>query len=249
MAKTIILKAPEMTIQKERPLKGSVDITPGMLCAIDGADVKPHAVAGGRASALFAVENDIVGDGIDTAYSTDGETVLLRSCSPGVEVNAFLKTGHTVAIGDLLESDGAGALQPFQAAVGSGVKASATVAGAAANGGLTFQAKVAGEAGNAIQVVLNDAAGAAALTVSGTLITITPITSGNTATAVAAQVAANAGAAALILAVAEGTGAGEPGVSTGIQLSGGQNAYPVARALEAKANATGANVRVKVEVL
>lgn len=249
MANTIILKAPEMTIQKERPLKASVDITPGMLCAYDGADVKPHSVAGGLASRLFATENDIVGGGIDTAYTVDGETVLLRACAPGVEVNALLKTGFTVAIGDLLESDGAGALQTFQAAAASGVKASATIAGAAANGGLTFTAKLAGEAGNAIRVVLADAAGAAALTVAGTLITITPITSGNTATDVAAQVAANAGAAALILATAEGTGAGEPGVSTGIYLTGGQNAHPMARALEAKANATGANVRVKVEVL
>lgn len=243
MANRIITKG--SPIYKERPLKASVDITPGMLCEYDGADVKPHTTAGGFSSPIFAVENEIIGDGIDTAYTDDGETVKLAFCQPGDEVNAFLETANNVAIGALLVSNGAGALQAF----GDGVKAEAEVDGAGANGGLTFQAKVPGVGGNLIRVVLNDAAGAAALTVSGTLITITPITSGNTATDVAAQVAANAAAAALILAIAEGTGAGEPGVSTGINLTGGAEPHPVARALAALNNTTGANARLKVEVL
>jgi hypothetical protein len=247
MPNTILLKGDPM--MKERPLKTSVDIKPGMLCEYDTTYVKPHATAGAFASPIFAVENAIIGDDIDTSYTDDGETVLLAFSEPGDEIYALLKTGNTILNNDLLESDGAGALQAFQTDGASGVKASAWVDGAAANGGLTFSAKVAGAAGNLIRVVLADAAGAAALTVSGTLITITPITSANTATDVAAQVAANAGAAALILATAEGTGAGEPGVSTGIYLTGGEDAHPVVRALEDKTNSSGSNVRIKVEVL
>lgn len=241
MANTIILRGDP--ILKERPLKTSVDITPGMLCEPSTSYVQPHATAGKRGPRWFAVERALDGSGIDDAYDTDGETVLLASCKPGDEVYAWLETGNNVAVGDMLVSNGAGALQ----AVGDGVKASAEVDGAAANGGLTFQAKQYGSAGNLIQVVLNDA-GTAGVTVSGTLITITPGSGANTATAVAAQVAANAGAAALILAIAEGTGAGEPGVSTGIQLSGGLDPEPVAMALEAVNNTSGSNARIKVEV-
>lgn len=109
MANTIILKGDPM--MKERPLKSSVDITPGMLCEYDTSYVKPHANAGQNASPIFAVENAIIGDDIDTAYTTDGEAVLLAFCEPGTEIYAFLATGNNVSIGDLLESDGAGALQ------------------------------------------------------------------------------------------------------------------------------------------
>ena len=114
MSKTIILKAPEMTIQKERPLKASSDITPGMLCEYDGADVKPHSTADGNCSPLFATENDITGGGIDTAYDTDGETVLLRYCAPGVEVNALIANSVNVsAVGTLLSSAGDGTLKVY----------------------------------------------------------------------------------------------------------------------------------------
>lgn len=132
MAKTIILKAPEMTIQKEAALKASVDITPGMLCAYDSDGVvKPHATAGGDCSPLFAVENDIIGGGIDTPYATDGENVLLRYCSPGVEVNALLANGENASFGSLLKSNGDGTLAVYTApsqAVNEGGSATYTIA-------------------------------------------------------------------------------------------------------------------------
>ncbi len=126
MPNRIILKG--SPIYKERPLKASVDITPGMLCDYDGADVKPHATAGGNASPIFAVENEIIGDDIDTAYTSDGETVKLAFCNPGAEVYAWLETGNNVSIGDLLESNGAGALQKHTAqAVNEGGAATYTI--------------------------------------------------------------------------------------------------------------------------
>lgn len=132
MANTIILKAPEMTVQKERPLKASVDITPGMLCEYDSTDVKPHATADGNCSPLFATENDIVGGGVDTDYSVDGETVLLRYCSPGVEVNALIANSINVtAVGTLLSSAGDGTLKVYTApsqAVNEGGAATYTIA-------------------------------------------------------------------------------------------------------------------------
>lgn len=131
MPNTIILKAPEMTIQKEYALKASVDITPGMLCELDSATtVKPHATAGGDCSPLFAVENDIIGGSIDTGYTVDGENVLLRYCAPGVEVNALLANGENASAGSLLKSDGTGALAVWTApsqAVAEGGSASYTI--------------------------------------------------------------------------------------------------------------------------
>lgn len=100
---------------EEYPLKASVDIMPGMLIEIDGADVKPHATAGGNAARLFAVENALIGDGIDVAYTEDGEAVLFAKCMPGNRVYALLKTGNNVAINDMLESGGVGNLQKHTA--------------------------------------------------------------------------------------------------------------------------------------
>lgn len=130
MAKTnpsrIILRgSPEYS---EAPLKASVDITPGMLIDYDAGDVKPHAVAGANASPLFAVENALIGDNIDVAYTEDGEAVLFARCQKGDQVYALLKTGNNVAIGAFLESGGAGNLQAHTApAIDEGGSAEVTV--------------------------------------------------------------------------------------------------------------------------
>lgn len=116
---------------EEYPLKASVDIMPGMLIEYDGADVKPHATAGGNASPLFAVENALIGDGIDVAYTEDGEAVLFAKCRPGDRVYALLKTGNNVAINDFLGSGGAGNLQKHtnaSQAVNEGGSATYTIA-------------------------------------------------------------------------------------------------------------------------
>lgn len=113
--KTILLGDP---IYREYPFEGLDNydagaIKPGHLVEITSAgEVQLHATAAGQASPRFAVELPArMGQGIDTAYDQDGETVLTAYCRPGDHVYAFLENGANVAIGALLESGGAGALQ------------------------------------------------------------------------------------------------------------------------------------------
>lgn len=105
--KTVILKGDP--IQKEANAVAAV-ITPGMLIERNGADVQPHALAGQNASPMFAVENAMIGDDIDHNYLV-GENVIFGFFRPGDEVYTLLANGQNAAAGDLLESDGAGALQ------------------------------------------------------------------------------------------------------------------------------------------
>ena len=107
----------------------------------------------------------------------------------------------------------------------SDTAATAIVDGAAdINGSLVFTANTVGPSGNDLIVTLNDA-GTAAVAVSGNTITITPATGSNTATAVIAQVVANAAAAQLITATSSGNGSTEPGVATALSLTGGSEAH------------------------
>ena len=87
--KTVILKASAGIIRKEAPLAASVDIKPGMLIerTSTGA-VKPHAGAAGVHNGLFAVENEVVGTGIDTLYETTDDTVLFVAAPRGTEIYA-----------------------------------------------------------------------------------------------------------------------------------------------------------------
>jgi len=114
--KKIILKGDP--IYKER-LRSTVSILPGMLLQVEtDGSVKPHATAGGNASAMFAIEQPIyLGHGIDDAYDTTGAAVEYAFCRPGDEVYALLYagTGGDVAIGDELMSDGAGGLKKYVA--------------------------------------------------------------------------------------------------------------------------------------
>ena len=115
MTNVILLKGDP--IPKEYALMSSVDITPGMLCEITTTGkIRPHATAGGNASPLFAQqafsnpERDI-----DDAYTADDEQVHALYCRRGDEIYALLATGNNVAIGALLESNGAGALRAYTA--------------------------------------------------------------------------------------------------------------------------------------
>jgi hypothetical protein len=129
MPNTIILRGDPM--RKERPLKASVDITPGMLCEYDTVYIKPHATDGGNASPIFAVENAIHGDGIDTDYSNDLDTVLFCVAERGDEIYALVATGNNVSNNALLCSNGDGALKIYTApsqAVNEGGSATYTIA-------------------------------------------------------------------------------------------------------------------------
>ena len=91
--------------------EASGTITPGMLLKIhtDGT-VRAHATAGGNATKMFALEDELQGNGIDDNYSS-GDKVQVMLGRPGDVVNALLKDDETVTIGEYLESDGEGRVQ------------------------------------------------------------------------------------------------------------------------------------------
>ena len=88
-------------------------ITPGHLIQLDSAGkVEVHGLAKGFNGANFAMEDELQGETIDTAYvATD--IVQMLTATPGDEINAILKDGETAVIGTSLESAGDGTLQAF----------------------------------------------------------------------------------------------------------------------------------------
>lgn len=111
MPQNILLKGDP--IRKERVAEAA--ITPGMLVEITATGtIQAHGDAGEDASPTFAVEQDFLGASITDAYAA-GDQVQYVYCRPGDEIYAWLSGNEDVAIGALLESDGAGALQAFTA--------------------------------------------------------------------------------------------------------------------------------------
>ena len=85
-------------------------INPGALLEITSAGkVQPHSTAGGTIQKMFALEDELQGRTIDTAFSAD-EPVQCWQTVSGEEVYAWLKNGQSVAIGDYLQSGGDGTL-------------------------------------------------------------------------------------------------------------------------------------------
>ena len=98
-------------IQNEALASG--EIKPGMLLERTSAaadTVKAHAQDGGFNSRMFAVEDDLQGNGIDDAYAT-GSRVLFKKVLPGHTVNARIKDGENIAKSDILVADGTGRLK------------------------------------------------------------------------------------------------------------------------------------------
>lgn len=97
-------------------------ITPGHLVALTSANkFQAHGSAGQNAAAIFAVEDDLQGREIGTAYST-GERVQANVGRPGDEVAALIEDGQTIAIGDYLESAGDGTLRKHVASSAGAVE-------------------------------------------------------------------------------------------------------------------------------
>ena len=96
-------------VRKEARASGA--IYPGsLLRRASATQFAVHNVAGGNAAKMFAVEDDLQGRTIDTAY-TSGDRMLGAVFQPGDEVLALLAEGENVAIGDFLESSGDGYLR------------------------------------------------------------------------------------------------------------------------------------------
>jgi hypothetical protein len=86
-------------------------ITPGhLIYELSTGKVAVHAVSGGNAQTMFALEDELQGKEISQAYSS-GDQVLYGVFRRGDEVNALLANGQNVAIGAALESNGDGTLK------------------------------------------------------------------------------------------------------------------------------------------
>lgn len=91
---------------------------PGALVELDSyGQVKNHSTAGGNALPMFALEDEFQGRGIDTIYAA-GTKVQVWIPNRGEVVLGILADGEDVAIGDFLESNGAGYLRKHVADYG-----------------------------------------------------------------------------------------------------------------------------------
>lgn len=90
-------------------------VTPGALVELTSAGkVQNHSSAGQNALPMFALEDELQGNGINDNYSADDQ-VQVWVAVRGEQVNAILADGEDVSVGDFLESDGAGNLQKYTA--------------------------------------------------------------------------------------------------------------------------------------
>jgi len=114
---TIILKGDG--IRKEADAAGT--ITPGHLVEFDASgDLVVHATAGGNARKAFAVENDLIGNGITDNY-VSGDRVQYNVFRSGDEVYALVPAGAAaIAIEAALESAGDGTLVNVGTATATG---------------------------------------------------------------------------------------------------------------------------------
>lgn len=105
---TIVLKG--NGIRKEAEAAGT--ITPGDLVELTSAGkVQRKSSAATTAQRAFAVENEVVGKGIDHDYAA-GDNVLYEVLPPGAEVYALVPaSAAAIVIGDRLESAGSGKLR------------------------------------------------------------------------------------------------------------------------------------------
>jgi len=112
--KTISLKGE--SIRKERIANAA--ITPGHLVEVmSTGKLRVHATIGGDAQKAFAVEDDLQGKNIATAYSANA-IAQYEVFQRGAEVYALLADGENVAIGDPLMSGGDGTLKKYTAPTG-----------------------------------------------------------------------------------------------------------------------------------
>lgn len=86
-------------------------ILPGMLLTRTAGGVRPHNVAAGVASTIFAIENSAVGRDIADPYAV-GEQVLFKTYTPGSGIYAQLTSNAAaVAVNAPLTSAGNGHLR------------------------------------------------------------------------------------------------------------------------------------------
>jgi len=88
-------------------------ITPGDLVELTSAGkVQRHSTASGNAARMFALENELEGEGLNDDYAA-GDRVQVWFPNPGDIVYARLADEQSVTIADFLESAGNGCLQAY----------------------------------------------------------------------------------------------------------------------------------------
>lgn len=107
---TILIKGNSSAIREE--LVNSGIVTPGQLLQRNSSNqVARHATSGGNQERLVALENDLVGDDIDTNYAAS-KRVQCRNCVPGDVMWMLLADGENATTGEsYLESNGDGDLK------------------------------------------------------------------------------------------------------------------------------------------
>ena len=92
---------------------------PGHLVKLgSGGTVTRQSNAGDFCAKIFAVEDDLQGKSKGDAYTT-GYKVQCIACRPGDEINARIKSGESIAIGDYLTPHTDGTLKECAAEVES----------------------------------------------------------------------------------------------------------------------------------
>lgn len=137
MPKTIALKGD--FIRKER--EANAAIIPGNLIEVMSTGfVRKHSTLGGQGQKAFALENDLIGKGIDDAYAA-GDQVQYGVFSPGTEIYAWLQINESSVIGDFLESDGLGNLAVASSPI-EGSNIAIALEAVTGGGGVTKRVKV-----------------------------------------------------------------------------------------------------------
>ena len=89
-------------------------VTPGMLIELTSAGkVQAHSSAGGDALPMFALENELEGEGVNDEFAAD-DRIQCWIPYRGDIVYAILADGENASIGSFLESNGAGLLRVLQ---------------------------------------------------------------------------------------------------------------------------------------
>lgn len=109
MANTIVLKG--LGIRKER--EAVTAISPGHLVEVASATtIQVHSSAAGIAQKAFAVEMEVIGNDLNTAYAAQ-DWVLYEVLPQGAEVQAKVAAGlAALTAGTLVASAGDGTLAP-----------------------------------------------------------------------------------------------------------------------------------------
>ena len=103
---TIILKGDPIMSEKE----AGGAISPGHLIKREGSGVVVQTLDGAGAPPTFAKENDIAGDDLNHPYAS-GEIVQFFTAYGGMAVNARLKSGQNIDVGEGLISGEDGELK------------------------------------------------------------------------------------------------------------------------------------------